>query len=559
MDLSEVQAVLSRIDQQLAGVGTLDTVVAQAVEELLNLIERLVSGQQALAEEVERLKAQLQQKKKSKTTDQGDGPQPNSDHSSEKHRRQRQKSKRQSACDRRTFKDLTIDQTIECPVDPKDLPPDAVRVEDEEVIVQDIEIKPRNLRFQRHVYYSAAEKAFFRGPLPGGFDQGDFSANLRALILSLKYCGNMSEPKIGEFLENFDVQVSSGSISNILTRSAKDFEQDYHDVLVSGLSSTTYQQTDDTSARVDGSFWHTHILCNPYYTLYSTRPRKDRLAVLEVLQNTDDLRFFLGQPTLDLLESQFSLPRKWQRKLADLGEVELTAGQLKTLLEEWFGDRNGQLRTAVEQAAAIVYYHHQRAVPVIETIVCDDAGQFKLLTEKLALCWIHEGRHYEKLSPVVGRHVKQLDSFLNRYWDYYTSLQDYRASPAREQAAMLRLEFDELFSTRTGYDALDARIAKTAAKKDQLLTVLSVPSVPLHNNASELGARVSARRRDVSLHSRSVRGARAMDVFTTLVQTSKKLGVSAYAYLQDRLIGAYRMPSLAQIIRQASQSPAASD
>jgi hypothetical protein len=63
-------------------------------------------------------------------------------------------------------------------------------------------------------------------------------------------------------------------------------------------------------------------------------------------------------------------------------------------------------------------------------------------------------------------------------------------------------------ATRTGYDALDARIAKTLAKREELLTVLSEPTVPLHNNASELGARVSARRRDVSLHSRSERGAR---------------------------------------------------
>jgi carbonic anhydrase len=49
MDRSEVQAVLSRIEQQLAGVGGLDAVVAQAVEELLNLVERLVSGQHPFA------------------------------------------------------------------------------------------------------------------------------------------------------------------------------------------------------------------------------------------------------------------------------------------------------------------------------------------------------------------------------------------------------------------------------------------------------------------------------------------------------------------------------
>jgi len=45
----------------------------------------------------------------------------------------------------------------------------------------------------------------------------------------------------------------------------------------------------------------------------------------------------------------------------------------------------------------------------------------------------------------------------------------------------------------------------------------------------------NARRRDVSLHSRSVRGAQTMDLFTTLVQTSKKLGVNAYDYLRDRI------------------------
>jgi len=118
----------------------------------------------------------------------------------------------------------------------------------------------------------------------------------------------------------------------------------------------------------------------------------------------------------------------------------------------------------------------------------------------------------------------------------------------------LRLEFDELFSTRTGYAALDDRIAKTAAKKDELLTVLLVPSVPLHNNASELQARVSARRRDVSLHSRSIRGARARDIFTTFVQTAKLHSVSAYAYFRDRLRQRFELPSLATVITTACQA-----
>jgi len=41
-----------------------------------------------------------------------------------------------------------------------------------------------------------------------------------------------------------------------------------------------------------------------------------------------------------------------------------------------------------------------------------------------------------------------------------------------------------------------------------------------------------------------------MDIFATLVQTSKKLGISAFAYLRDRLSGSLEMPSLARSILQ---------
>lgn len=556
MSKLDVQAKLAVVEGLLAASD-----LELAIKKLLNLVETLNADRESLAEEVARLREQLEQKKKAKTTGNTDaqaGSQKSpSDHSSEK-RRQGDQAKSQKSADRRSFKDLKIHEIIECPVDPAVLPPDAIRLGDEVVVVQDIEIQPKNTQFQVQVFFSDSQQKYYRGTLPVGYAQGDFGADLRALIVSLKYCGNMSEPKIGEFLGNFDVQVSAGSLSNILTKSAKTFEPEYHDVLVAGLASTAYHQTDDTSARVNGEFWHTHILCNPFYTLYSTRPRKDRLAVLEVLQNLAELHFRLGPETLGLLTTEFTIPEKWQQKIAQLGDAQFTATEFKALLNDWFGERNAQLRTAIEQAAAIVFYRHQNCVPIVATLVCDDAGQFKLLTDKLALCWIHQGRHYEKLSPVVGRHADALETFRKAFWSYYRSLQDYRAGPTEGLAARLRLEFDELFSTRTGYEALDNRIAATQSKRDELLTVLAEPSVPLHNNASELGARVSARRRDVSLHSRSVRGARAMDIFTTIVQTTKKLGRSAFEYLRDRLSGAYELPSLAQSIQQAAQLTAAS-
>jgi hypothetical protein len=558
MSTAELQAIIQRVEELLAA-EELSEPVETAIGLLLNVVEALHGDKQSLADEVQRLRKLVEQKKKDKTTkSDGDGDnqkdenqKPDSDHSSEK---RRQKNKPPHTQDRRSFKKIVIHETVECPVDPATLPADAQRLDDEIVVVQDIEIKPRNTEFHRQVFYSKAEQKYYRGALPAGCDLGDFGADLRALILSLKYCGNMSEPKIGEFLQNFDVQVSSGSLSNILTNTARDFESEYHAVLAAGLESTAYQQTDDTSARVAGRFWHTHILCNPFYSFYSTKPHKDRLNVLQVLQNTTALRFRLGQETLKLLQTEFSIPQKWQLEIAALGEVELTAAELETLLDAWFGKRNQQLRTAIEHAAAIVSYRHQDSVPVVKTLVCDDAGQFKLLTENLALCWIHEGRHYEKLSPLVPRHAEVLETFRKSFWNYYHLLQEYRAGPTPDLADWLGREFDALFATRTGYAALDERIETTAGKRKALLRVLLEPAVPLHNNASELGARVSARRRDVSLHSVSERGARAMDIFTTLVQTAKKLGVSAYAYLRDRIRGQAELPTLAETIHNAAAS-----
>ncbi len=250
MSLSDVRDILKRIEERLATVVDWDPQAQQAIQDLLNLVEHLVADQEALLREVQRLKQQLDHKKQTKTTNSADDDKPDSDHSSEKRRRKRQKRQPRSAGDRRSFKDLTIHETIECPIDPDVLPPDAVRLPNESVVIQDIEIKPRNIRFERHVYRSPSKNKTYYGPLPAGSDRGDFGPGLRALILSLKYCGNMSEPKIGEFLENFDVQVSAGSLSSILTGTAESFEDEFDDLFTAGLASTAYQQTDDTSARV---------------------------------------------------------------------------------------------------------------------------------------------------------------------------------------------------------------------------------------------------------------------------------------------------------------------
>jgi hypothetical protein len=558
MSQAEWEEILKQVEAKLATAGPLEPMVEQAISELLNLVESLAADVKGLRERVAFLQAQLDKKKKAKTTaqpdDDGDDSNPTdkykSDHSSEGQRRKHEPPTT-PASDQRTFKDLTIHEERECPVDRTTLPADAQRCADEPVVIQGINIEPHNVRFLRHVYYSPSEKQFYRGALPTGYGPGDFSPGLQSVIVSLKYSGGMSERKIIEFLENFDVQISTGSVSNILTNS-EPFEEEFHGMYLAGLASTSYQQTDDTAARVKGQAWHTHMVGNPFYSAYFTRPRKDRLTVVGVLEDRVLLNYQFNDDTRLMLEDR-NLPAKWLKQIEELGPVTLDSDALTKQLDDWFGpDCGGNSRLHIEQAAAITYYRNQTFVPVVRILLCDDASQFDLITELLSNCWVHDGRHYAKLKPLVSRHAEQLDAFLERYWDFYGKLARYRAGPTPAEATRLRGEFDELFATRTGYADLDDRIDKTAAKKEQLLIVLDHPEVPLHNNLAELGARVCARRRDVSLHSVSERGARAMDIFTSLVQTCKKLGRSAYAYFLDRLSRRHELPSLADSIRAAA-------
>ena len=558
MNRTEVESSLKDVEELLGSGLELPDAVERAVRMLLNLVEALCSDKQELLSEVDRLRKQLEDKKRGKNSS-GNEKDPN-DLSSGKRLPPDPNKPPRLFRDRRSGKELEIHETIPCPIDPSILPPDAIRHPDQSVVVQNIVIKSHNIEFVQEVYYSPKEKKSYRGVLPAGFDTSDFGPDLRALILSLKYSGNMSEPKIGEFLENFGVEVSSGSLSNILTGTAVQFEKAYGEVLVSGLTSTNYQQTDDTSARVAGKSWHTHIVCNPYYTFYSTRASKDRLSVLSVLQNVKSLRFRFNSQTLDILDNEFEIATKWREKISlqiesQNGDFELDAVEFETLFDEWMKTTCSADRLAISHASAIVYYRNQTSIPVVRVLACDDAKQFKLVTEHIALCWIHEGRHYERLSPVVASHKQSLEDFFKRFWEYYGRLQKYQGGPTKLQAVELREDFTKLFSTKTGYDALDKRIAITSTKQLELLTVLDYPDSPLHNNVSELGARVSARRRDVILHSVSERGVHSMDVFTTIVQTCKKLGYSAYKYILLHIRHDPCAPSLAKMITDIATTP----
>ena len=67
----------------------------------------------------------------------------------------------------------------------------------------------------------------------------------------------------------------------------------------------------------------------------------------------------------------------------------------------------------------------------------------------MMLCWVHAGRPFKKLIPVVALHRELLAGFLKQFWEYYHQLLAYRQKPTSEESLRLEIEFDHLFSTLT--------------------------------------------------------------------------------------------------------------
>ena len=519
------------------------------VKMLLNQIEELsVSLREARMliqeqrDEINRLKGE-----QGKPDIKGSVTQPASNHSSEKERRKtrerHKKSKKVS---------IVIHREEVTTIDRESLPADAIFKGHDEVIIQDIIFRAENVRFLKEKYYSPSEHKTYLAGMPAGYE-GQFGPGIKALVSTLYFGGGMTEPKILEFLGYATIQISTGQISHMLTKGQAEFHAESDAVFEAGQRSSPYQHLDDTTTRVNGQNQNCHILCNPVYTAFRTRPHKDRLTVLDVLRNGRPRIFLINTETLSYLEdlplskATRQILQSWQDRIV-MDEIAFI-----TRLNDNLPDLPFQQRKTIIDAAAVAAYHAEVGVPIIQTLICDDAPQFNWLTISMMLCWIHEGRHYKKLMPVVAHHQELLKDFLKRFWMFYDRLLDYRKQPTLETAIQMENEFVVLFATQTGYDELDKRIAKTLVKKDSLLLVLKHPELPLHNNPAELAARFRVRKRDISFGPRTEDGKNAWDTFMTLAATCKKLSISFFEYIRDRITKAKSIPPLAELIQKRAE------
>jgi hypothetical protein len=523
-----------------------DPATRQLIGQLLNLIETLVAENQALRAENQQVRDELARLKGGSGKPDLKPPTrstPPPDHSSEAERyvpKPRQKGRKLGI--------LAPTRTHRCVVDPAMLPPDAIRSGTTEVIVQDLLLQPDIIRFVREVWLVPNTGETITAALPHGY-RGEFGPHIQALTLTLGHGANVSQPSLLTFFQDAGIAIGAGTIARWLRDQRETWLADAQLIHQAGLASGDWQASDQTSTRVDGQNETCHVLGNQYFTVYQTRPGGTRQDVLAVLWgrepvfrlNGDALAWLEATPLSAGLLTRLSAVLPW--------DTVLTAADLTTRLAAAGITLGVQQRQQLWDALAVAAYHAQTEVPIIGQLLTDDAAVYHLIVDEHGLCWIHDWRHYAKLTPVVPVHQELLSTFRTDYWCYYRQLLAYRAAPTVVDRDRLRAGFDELFTRRTGYLALDERIAKTWANQELLLLMLDHPDLPLHNNDMELAARRRVRKRDVSFGPQSRAGAQAWDSFQTIIATATKLGVRVYAYFLGRLMAPASTPTLADHIR----------
>lgn len=521
---------------------------------LLNLVEQLSGDLREAQQEIQRLRDEIARHKggQGKPNIKPNAAPGKRNYSSEKERNGGTKAKDpETEAPVPKNERVRIDREETLKVDPAVLPEDARFKGYEDVIVQELVFRTDNVLFHKEKFYSPSEGKTYLAELPPGY-QGQFGPQLKAMIWVLYFVSQVSEPKIVELLRSVGIMISEAAVSNILIKEQGALHEEKAEIVRAGLESSPWQQTDDTGTRVNGINQHCHILCNPLYTAYFTLLKKDRQSVIDVLSNQGPRRYLFNEQATVYFQEH----RLGQRLIEKVGQLP----QGNVLAEESFeqaiselGPITEQKKKIIKDGARVAAYRSEEELPVVKLLVCDDAGQSKGITEEIGLCWVHDGRHYKKLMPVVPLHQKLLEEMVSEFWKYYQELLEYKKNPTKEEAERLEQRFAELFGTTTGYEVLDERIEKTLEHKAFLLVVLRHPEVPLHNNASELGARARVRKRAVSLGPRTEDGVRAWDTGMTIVETAKKLGVGIYDYIKDRFSGAKQMPSLAETIREKAK------
>ena len=357
---------------------------------------------------------------------------------------------------------------------------------------------------------------------------------------------------------DWGIDISAGQLNRILVEDKEKYHTEKQEILRVGLSVSSYINTDDTGARHQGvNSYCTHI-GNEWFAWFETTPRKNRINFLELLRG-DRTDYVVTNEALTYMAKQ-KLPKKlWHPLSLSINRVFKDKDEWSDYLTHLGFIKPRHIKTATEGAllGALI----ESGLKPDLGIMSDGAGQFRLLEH--ALCWVHAERLINRLIPITEGQRQAVETVQDQLWDFYQELKTYKTltNPKQQQLkARLEERFDQIFTQTTLFETLNQVLKRLYRRKTELLKVLDRPDLPLHNNASEQDIREFVTKRKISGSTRSEAGRRCRDTFASLKKTCRKLGVSFWEYLKDRVSGNNAIPTLGVLIAQKaveSQCPLA--
>jgi len=515
-----------------------------AARMLLEVVRQLQTEIQQLRDEIDRLKG-LPEKPKRQPSSLNDPTGPPSSTSGNKKPRRKNSGTRPGSAKRSKTKQLEIHQTVPLYLD--GLPEGTEFIDYKDFTVQDLHIGVFNTLFRR-ARYKLPDGTYRTAPLPPEISS-HFGNVLEQYALYQHFHNHVTQPLLLEELREFGVDISAGTVNRMLTEGHSAFHQEKDSLLGAAREVSSYLQTDDTSARHQGRSGHTLHIGNDFFATFFTTETKSRVNFLKCLL-TPFTDYVLNLDALFYLESA-DVPQwllKTLRRKAKAWTVYDDETAWERQLKRWKIKSSEHRRLVTE--AALWANMLARDMEVNTVLISDDALQFKLLGFSHGLCWLHQERHLTGLIPLTDEQRAAQSRVRDAVWKYYQRLKRYRASPTPQSRGRLEKDFERLFLQATGWEELDQALRKIHSRKQNLLLVLEHPEIPLHNNLSEHDIRQYVKKRKISAGTRSDTGRRSRDTFLSLKTTCRKLGVSFWSYLRDRLMGLGEIPALGELIKR---------